>query len=109
MSELDVDPEAPVGTIVGVELDGAAFAAVHHAEGWVLVEDRCPHAGCSFADDGGEVADGTTLVCACHGSEFDLRDGTVALGPATRGPAVVPLLVVDGRLRTPDAATPPSG
>jgi nitrite reductase/ring-hydroxylating ferredoxin subunit len=77
-----VDPGAPLGTIAPVVLSGAPCAAIHHAEGWTLIEDRCPHAGCSFANDGGEVADGTTLLCACHGSEFDLRTGAVLQGPA---------------------------
>jgi nitrite reductase/ring-hydroxylating ferredoxin subunit len=82
---LDVDPAAPPGTITGVKIEGFPFAVVRHADGWAVFEDRCPHAGCSFVNDGGEVADGATLLCACHGSEFDLRDGSVVLGPATRG------------------------
>jgi len=78
-----VDPAAPPGTITAVRVAGTPCAAIHHADGWVLIEDRCTHAGCSFANDGGEVADGTTLTCACHGSEFDLRTGEVLQGPAT--------------------------
>lgn len=95
---LEVDPGDPVGTIVGVEIDGARFAVVRHAEGWAMFEDRCPHAGCSFVEDGGEVADGTTLLCACHGSEFDLRNGSVLLGPASRGLEVVPLRTAGSHL-----------
>jgi nitrite reductase/ring-hydroxylating ferredoxin subunit len=94
----DVDPHAPVGTIVGITVEGATFAVVHHAEGWVMFDDRCPHARCSFVHDGGEVADGTVLVCACHGSEFDLRDGTVLAGPATQALALSPLTVEGDRL-----------
>jgi len=99
-STLEVDPAEPVGTIAGVEIDGTRFAVVHHTEGWVVFEDRCPHAGCSFVEDGGEVADGTTLLCACHGSEFDLSDGRVLLGPASRGLKITPLRAEGGRLRT---------
>ena len=88
---IEIDPALPVGTIAGKLVEGIRFAVVHHAEGWTMFEDRCPHAGCSFVQDGGEVADGTTLLCACHGSEFDLRDGSVLLGPATRGLELVPL------------------
>jgi Rieske Fe-S protein len=50
--------------------------------------------------DGGEVADGTVLVCACHGSEFDLRDGSVLEGPATDPLAIVPLTADGGQLRS---------
>jgi nitrite reductase/ring-hydroxylating ferredoxin subunit len=49
-------------------------------------------------DDGGEVVDGTVLSCACHGSEFDLRDGSVLEGPATVALAVIPLALEGDRL-----------
>lgn len=44
------------------------------------LHDTCVHAGCSLAD--GRL-EGTSVVCSCHGSQFDLRDGTVLNGPAT--------------------------
>ena len=91
---------APVGAVLGASIDGIPYAVVHHAEGWVMFEDRCTHAGCSFVHDGGEVADGTVLVCACHGSEFDLRDGSVLEGPATEPLAIVPLTAERGRLHS---------
>ena len=97
--EVDVDTDAQIGTILGTSIDGVAYAVVHRAEGWVMFEDRCTHARCSFVDDGGEVVDGTVLICACHGSEFDLRDGSVLEGPATVALAVVPLALDGDRLR----------
>jgi nitrite reductase/ring-hydroxylating ferredoxin subunit/uncharacterized membrane protein len=51
--------------------DGELIYALH---------DRCSHRGCSLSD--GEV-DGEEIVCACHGSRFDRRDGAVKHGPAT--------------------------
>ncbi|MEV0373051.1 Rieske (2Fe-2S) protein [Streptomyces sp. NPDC050636] len=39
----------------------------------------CPHAGCVV----GEVSGGT-INCMCHGSKFDITDGSVKEGPATR-------------------------
>ena len=98
--EVDADAEAPVGSIAGASIDGVAYAVVHHDEGWVMFEDRCTHARCSFVHDGGEVADGTVLLCACHGSEFDLRDGSVLEGPATEPLAIVPLTADGGHLRS---------
>ncbi len=88
----DIDPEQPVGTIAAVEVDGAAMAAIRTADGWVLTEDRCPHAQCPFTDDG-ELADDGTLICNCHGSEFDPLTGELLLGPATTGLSVVRLEV----------------
>jgi nitrite reductase/ring-hydroxylating ferredoxin subunit len=77
----EVDPELSVGTIVSVE---PGLAALHTRDGWVAVADACPHAGCAFSADG-ELADDGTLICNCHGSEFDPSTGAVRLGPATAG------------------------
>ncbi|MFJ9852322.1 Rieske (2Fe-2S) protein [Streptomyces sp. NPDC101150] len=40
----------------------------------------CPHAGCLV----GEITGGT-INCLCHGSKFDISDGSVKHGPATTG------------------------
>ncbi|MFH7599640.1 Rieske (2Fe-2S) protein [Streptomyces racemochromogenes] len=40
----------------------------------------CPHQGCLV----NKVADGT-IDCPCHGSRFQVADGAVTHGPATRG------------------------
>ena len=39
----------------------------------------CTHRGCTVAN----VSDGT-INCECHGSQFDVSDGEVRRGPATR-------------------------
>ncbi len=44
------------------------------------LHDTCVHAGCSLAE--GKL-EGTSVICSCHGSQFDLRDGAVINGPAT--------------------------
>ena len=82
-ARVSVDPDAPVGTILPAEVDGVALALIRHRDGWAVVDRDCPHARCSLVRDG-EVVDGTTLVCTCHGSEFDLRTGEVLLDPADR-------------------------
>jgi nitrite reductase/ring-hydroxylating ferredoxin subunit/uncharacterized membrane protein len=45
------------------------------------LHDRCSHRGCSLGG-AGEIQDGM-VQCGCHGSRFDLDDGTVQRGPAT--------------------------
>jgi nitrite reductase/ring-hydroxylating ferredoxin subunit/ferredoxin len=75
------DWAAPIGAIQAVTVGGEPRALIRHAEGWSLVPDACTHATCAFTKNG-EVADGTVLICNCHGSEFDLRTGEVLLGPA---------------------------
>lgn len=44
-------------------------------------DDTCTHQGCSLAR--GEL-EGTTVTCACHGSQFDVTSGAVVRGPAER-------------------------
>lgn len=44
-------------------------------------DDTCTHAGCSLAR--GKL-EGTTVTCACHGSQFDVTTGAVLRGPAQR-------------------------
>jgi nitrite reductase/ring-hydroxylating ferredoxin subunit len=44
-------------------------------------DDTCTHTGCSLAR--GRL-EGTTVTCACHGSQFDVRSGAVLRGPAQR-------------------------
>ncbi|QOV39318.1 Rieske (2Fe-2S) protein [Streptomyces ferrugineus] len=50
----------------------------------------CTHQQCTVAT----VADGT-INCACHGSKFDIADGSVANPPATR-PLPEKKITVDG-------------
>ena len=51
--------------------DGGQYFAIH---------DRCSHRGCSLSQG---TLQGEEIVCACHGSRFDLRDGALKGGPAT--------------------------
>lgn len=90
----EVDPQLPVGTIAPVD---GGLAAVRTNDGWVALPDTCPHAGCAFSADG-ELADDGTLICNCHGSEFDPVTGDLRLGPATSGLAVQRLEVERNRL-----------
>ena len=55
-------------------------------------DDTCTHAGCSLAM--GKL-DGTTVTCACHGSQFDVTSGVVLRGPAAR-PVRSRVVQVDG-------------
>ena len=44
-------------------------------------DDTCTHMGCSLANG---ALGGTTVTCACHGSQFDVTSGAVLRGPAQR-------------------------
>jgi len=53
---------------------------VRRGEKIEALHDICSHAGCSLSD--GTIV-GTTIKCPCHGSQFELADGSVVVGPAT--------------------------
>jgi nitrite reductase/ring-hydroxylating ferredoxin subunit len=63
---------------------------------WYAVEDRCTHAGCPFSEEAS--LEGSTIVCNCHGSEFDLTTGEVQRGPAEYSVRTVPVRVVGDRI-----------
>ena len=69
-------------------IDGVSVVIVRDGDEWLAAEDRCSHAGCAFSTDG-EI-DGTTAICNCHGSEFDLRTGAVNIPPADDPIAIFP-------------------
>lgn len=59
------------------------------------IHDRCSHRGCSLSE--GEL-DGHELTCGCHGSRFDLRDGSLLGGPATAPQPAFEVREADGML-----------
>jgi nitrite reductase/ring-hydroxylating ferredoxin subunit len=58
------------GTRIAVANVGGTFYAF---------DDTCTHMQCSLAE--GDLEE-TTVICPCHGSEFDVRNGAVLQGPA---------------------------
>lgn len=85
---------APLPTVVRLRGVDILLGAVDGD--WFAVEDRCSHADCSFSSDG-EV-DGSTVICNCHGSEFDVRTGEVLMPPAFDPIRSFPVREKDGRL-----------
>ena len=59
------------------------------------IHDRCGHRGCSLSDG---TVEGHEVVCACHGSRFDLRDGALRQGPATAAQPSFQVRERDGRI-----------
>ncbi|MER5514967.1 Rieske (2Fe-2S) protein [Streptomyces sp. NPDC002763] len=53
----------------------------------------CTHAGCPI-----NKLQGTTLVCPCHGSEFDAVTGNVVRSPATEPLNELPVKAANGRI-----------
>jgi nitrite reductase/ring-hydroxylating ferredoxin subunit len=70
---------------------------LRHGDGLHALHDRCSHRGCSLAEMG-EV-EGETVTCNCHGSQFDLRDGSVQRGPAATFQPVYDARESEGRIQ----------
>jgi nitrite reductase/ring-hydroxylating ferredoxin subunit/uncharacterized membrane protein len=62
----------------------------------VALADRCTHRGAPLHE--GDVKDGC-IHCPWHDSVFDLTDGSVVSGPATRPQPTFEVEVTDGRVR----------
>lgn len=77
-----VYPEQKVVVTQPVQGSFHAFSAV------------CTHQGCTVE----EIA-GTTINCPCHGSRFDVTDGSVVRGPAQRPLTRLDVTVEAGSLR----------
>ena len=88
-------PNIETGQIIRLE-DKHPLALAKSQERWFVFRDECTHAACAFSQDG-EVMD-TTLICNCHGAEFDLLTGAVLQGPAEEPLKVFPVQVVENRL-----------
>jgi 3-phenylpropionate/trans-cinnamate dioxygenase ferredoxin subunit len=74
------------GSAKAFEVGGATVAVTRIGGALYAFSDICTHRGCNLSQ-GGEI-DGTTIDCECHGSAFDMTDGSVVSGPATEALAV---------------------
>lgn len=72
--------QLPEGRPTRIVVGDTPVLLLRRGEETFAIHDRCSHRGCSLAD--GDV-DGYEVRCVCHGSRFDLRDGSVRHGPAT--------------------------
>jgi len=73
--------DVPEGTMGRFEFQGTHIAIANVGGTFYAVDDACSHMGCPLSD--GQL-DENTVVCGCHGSRFDLTNGTVVQGPARR-------------------------
>lgn len=82
----------PEGEIGAFEAGGVEVAVANVGGELLAFRNECTHQRCTLDD--GDLEDGA-IVCACHGSEFDLRTGEVLSPPATE-PIEVYKAAVDG-------------
>jgi nitrite reductase/ring-hydroxylating ferredoxin subunit/uncharacterized membrane protein len=79
-----------------VVVDETPVLLLRSSDRVLAIHDRCSHRGCSLSELG-EV-DGENIVCGCHGSTFDLRDGSIQRGPATAPQPAFEVRERDGRI-----------
>jgi 3-phenylpropionate/trans-cinnamate dioxygenase ferredoxin component len=87
----------PVGGVAPFDVSGTRVAVANVDGTYYAFDDTCTHEQCSLAEEG-ELT-GTTLTCTCHGSQFDVRTGTVLAPPATIPVKVYPIKVEGDALR----------
>jgi 3-phenylpropionate/trans-cinnamate dioxygenase ferredoxin component len=90
-----VDDVAP-GEMRSFNLEGEDIAVANLEGEFVAFGDVCTHQQCSLAE--GDLND-TTVICPCHGSEFDVRTGEVLAGPATEPEPSFEVAVEDGEVK----------
>jgi nitrite reductase/ring-hydroxylating ferredoxin subunit len=85
--------QLPEGRPMSVVVGETPVLILRHGDHFHAIHDRCSHRGCSLAE--GEL-EKETITCACHGSKFSLRDGSVLQGPATVGQPAYEVRESDG-------------
>ena len=95
-TDLGLPSDVVPGRLTAADLDGVPLVLTRWQDRVVAYADRCTHRGAPLHE--GTIEDGC-IVCPWHASAFELADGTVAQGPASRPQASFETRVVDGRLQ----------
>lgn len=88
--------DVPPGEMRSFQVEGEDVAIANLDGDFVAFGDVCTHQQCSLAD--GDLDD-MTVICSCHGSEFDVRTGEVLSGPATESEPVFEVLVENDEVK----------
>ncbi len=83
------------GRPLRVVVDETPVLLLSQGENIYALHDRCSHRGCSLSEG---TVEGEEVVCACHGSRFSLRDGSVRHGPASAPQPAFQVRVESGRI-----------
>lgn len=87
--------EVPEGELRAYDLPERRIAVAHIEQELFAFGDECTHEGCSLAE--GELGDQEdSVICPCHGSEFDLLTGEPLEGPGEDPVPVYAVRVRDG-------------
>ena len=95
--EIEVADASELGTnqMKLLHVNGRRIVLGKTEDGYAAFSDFCTHRGGSLA--GGSMICGT-VQCPWHGSQFNVKDGTVCAGPAKMPIAVYPLVEKNGKI-----------
>jgi 3-phenylpropionate/trans-cinnamate dioxygenase ferredoxin subunit len=88
--------DVPEGEPKAFEVGDRVVTVVKLDDGYFAFDDECTHRQCSLAE--GELED-RSIICPCHGSEFDVRTGEVLSPPANEPLQTFDVRVEDGNLQ----------
>ncbi len=77
--------DLPPGSLRDVEVAGVTVLLANVDGKFYAINNVCTHRQCPLS--AGELS-GTTVTCACHGSQFDIATGEVLRGPAVTDVAI---------------------
>jgi nitrite reductase/ring-hydroxylating ferredoxin subunit len=83
------------GEMRAFDVRGTRIAVANVGGAFYGFDDTCTHMRCSLAE--GDLEE-TTVICPCHGAEFDVRSGAVLQGPARKPLATYETRVEGGNL-----------
>ena len=89
--------DIPAGGLKAVDVRGTRIAIANVDGTYYAFDEACTHEQCSLVENG-DLA-GATVTCVCHGSEFDVRTGSVLAPPARLPLKVYPIRVEGDVLR----------
>ena len=84
--------DLPAGKMMGIESNGGKVLIANLSGNYYAIGNICTHMGCKLSEGS---LDGEKVQCPCHGSTFDIRNGSVLKGPA-KNPEPVFKTRVDG-------------
>jgi 3-phenylpropionate/trans-cinnamate dioxygenase ferredoxin component len=67
------------GEITAVDVEGQRIAVARVGEEVFALEDVCTHRQCALSEG---LVEEKTVICPCHGAEFDLETGEALALPA---------------------------
>ena len=73
--------EVTPGKLKGIKEKGKRVLLANVEGNYYAIGDVCTHAGCLLSD--GKL-EGHTVICTCHGSQFDVGTGHVLHPPASK-------------------------